>query len=377
MAVKQFKFLGQTTALAAALAALVMPVMAAAQDGEDRGRMREAPGHIGGDDSSRPAPQPRADTPGWGGGRRQAQASAPAAAPAPSPEPARRGGWSRPDSSPASQPDGGGRRGGWSRPDDSAGAQADGGGRRGGWSRPDIAPAPTAQADGGGRRSGGWWSGGRSRTPEAVPAPRQAEQPPINADRRGAWGGRNGTYTDPQRGETARREDRRRDDGQYRDGRRDGQYRDDSRDGRREGYRDGSRSGTWWGGDRDRRSNDDWRRDRRGDDRQGYRGDHRRWDRDWRRDRRYDWNSYRRYNRNSFSIGLYYAPYRNYSYSRLSIGYFLDSLFLSNRYWINDPWQYRLPEVYGPYRWVRYYNDVVLVDVYTGEVVDVIHDFFW
>jgi hypothetical protein len=28
-------------------------------------------------------------------------------------------------------------------------------------------------------------------------------------------------------------------------------------------------------------------------------------------------------------------------------------------------------------RWVRYYDDVLLVDVYTGEVVDVIHDFFW
>ncbi len=176
---------------------------------------------------------------------------------------------------------------------------------------------------------------------------------------------------------SARHDDRRRDDGQYRDGRRDGRADGQYRDGRSEGYRDGSRNGTWWEGGRDRRSNDDWRRDRRGDGRQDYRGDHRRWDRDWRRDRRYDWNSYRRYNRDNFSIGLYYAPYRNYSYSRLSIGYFLDSLFLSNRYWINDPWQYRLPDVYGPYRWVRYYNDVVLVDTYTGEVVDVIHDFFW
>ena len=48
-----------------------------------------------------------------------------------------------------------------------------------------------------------------------------------------------------------------------------------------------------------------------------------------------------------------------------------------NRYWINDPWQYRLPAVYGPYQWVRYYDDVLLVDTYTGEVVDVIHNFFW
>jgi len=26
---------------------------------------------------------------------------------------------------------------------------------------------------------------------------------------------------------------------------------------------------------------------------------------------------------------------------------------------------------------VRYYDDAVLVNIYTGEVVDVIYDFFW
>jgi len=78
-----------------------------------------------------------------------------------------------------------------------------------------------------------------------------------------------------------------------------------------------------------------------------------------------------------FRAGRYYSPYRSYNYSRVNIGFFLDSGFYGNRYWINDPWQYRLPEVYGPYRWVRYYDDVLLVDIYSGEVVDVIHDFFW
>ena len=78
-----------------------------------------------------------------------------------------------------------------------------------------------------------------------------------------------------------------------------------------------------------------------------------------------------------FHIGTYYSPYRNYRYHRLNIGFFLDSLFFGSRYWIDDPWRYRLPEVYGPYRWVRYYDDVLLVDIYSGEVVDVIYDFFW
>ena len=59
------------------------------------------------------------------------------------------------------------------------------------------------------------------------------------------------------------------------------------------------------------------------------------------------------------------------------IGFTLGNLFYSDRYWLNDPWQYRLPEVYGPYRWVRYYDDVLLVNTYSGEVVDVIYDFFW
>ena len=71
------------------------------------------------------------------------------------------------------------------------------------------------------------------------------------------------------------------------------------------------------------------------------------------------------------------APYRDYRYRRLSIGFYLDSVFFGSRYWINDPWTYRLPAVYGPYRWVRYYDDVLLVNTYSGEVVDVIHDFFW
>ncbi len=140
---------------------------------------------------------------------------------------------------------------------------------------------------------------------------------------------------------------------------------------------------------RDRR--EEWRQERRDDARNyahGYRDgvradnrydrDYRSWNRHhWRNDRRYDWYRYRAANRSIFSLGRYYAPYRNYRYSRISIGFRLGSLFYSNRYWINDPWRYRLPDVYGPYRWVRYYDDALLVDVYSGEVVDVIYDFFW
>ena len=111
--------------------------------------------------------------------------------------------------------------------------------------------------------------------------------------------------------------------------------------------------------------------------RYSYNNDYRRWDNRWRSNNRYDWYSYRRGHGDVYRLGGYYAPYRGYSYRRLSIGFFLDSLFFSQNYWINDPWQYRLPDVYGPYRWVRYYDDALLVNTYTGEVVDVIYDFFW
>jgi len=148
-----------------------------------------------------------------------------------------------------------------------------------------------------------------------------------------------------------------------------GQVRPDDRN---RSYADRDRNRSY--ADRDRRDNNwrngpGWRNDNR--------GDHRQWDRRWRDNNRYDWHRYRNANRTVFHVGVYYAPYRNYSYRRLSVGYRLDNLFFGSRYWINDPWQYRLPEAYGPYRWVRYYDDALLVDIYSGEVIDVIHNFFW
>ena len=146
---------------------------------------------------------------------------------------------------------------------------------------------------------------------------------------------------------------------QGRDGRRD--WDRDRRDGRRDWDRDGR------GWDRDGRDGRrDWDRDGR-----------RRWDRNWRHDHRYDWQRWRYSNRNIFSRGRYYAPYRNHRYSRLSIGLILGSAFWGQNYWLNDPWQYRLPPAYPGTRWVRYYDDVLLIDVYSGEVIDVIYDFFW
>ena len=55
-----------------------------------------------------------------------------------------------------------------------------------------------------------------------------------------------------------------------------------------------------------------------------------------------------------------------WGYRRFSIGFSLCPSYYDSNYWLNDPWQYRLPPAYGPYRWVRYYDDALLVNIYTG-----------
>ncbi len=117
-------------------------------------------------------------------------------------------------------------------------------------------------------------------------------------------------------------------------------------------------------------------RDRSRDGASRHRGDYSRWTKHWRNDRRYDWRRHRDRNRTTFRVGFYYDPF-GYSYRRYGLGSYLYPSYYRSSYWINDPWEYRLPPAYGPYRWVRYYNDALLVDTWTGEVVDVIHGFFW
>lgn len=113
----------------------------------------------------------------------------------------------------------------------------------------------------------------------------------------------------------------------------------------------------------------------------GYRSDDRgggQWNRGWRNDGRYDWNGYRRYNSEAFRLPRYSAPYGwNYGYRRFGVGFVLDEMLFAPDYWIDDPYDYRLPPAYGPYRWVRYYGDALLVDIDSGQVVDVVYGMFY
>ena len=60
----------------------------------------------------------------------------------------------------------------------------------------------------------------------------------------------------------------------------------------------------------------------------------------------------------------------------VTVGYRFDPVFYDRRYWI-DPYRYHLRPVLGWQRWVRYGNDVVLVDIRTGRVLAVENRFFF
>ena len=98
--------------------------------------------------------------------------------------------------------------------------------------------------------------------------------------------------------------------------------------------------------------------------------------RHWRNDNRYDWQDHRRRHRSLFHLGFYYDPF-GWNYRPYQVGWRLWPSYYSSNYWLNDPWQYRLPYAPPGMRWIRYYDDAILVDTWNGEVVDVIYNFFW
>lgn len=221
--------------------------------------------------------------------------------------------------------------------------------------------------------------GGRDRAAREAPSEERQQAREARRAERAAERQQQATaprQVEPQRSERRDRgtwERRRSDSGSYAD---NGQVLSEQRDFRRGGnrtilqqvvdqsrqrdgqvtaHRDRDRDGRW-----DRRHSDSRRQ----------------WSNHWRSDRSYDWRRYRDRNRSIFRLGNYWDPYGS-RYRRFSIGFSLFPSYYSQSYWLSDPWQYRLPPAYGPYRWVRYYDDALLVNIYTGQVVDVLHNFFW
>jgi hypothetical protein len=257
-------------------------------------------------------------------------------------------------------------------------------------------PQPSPDASRQGRWGAGNWQGGQQAQPQ-VQAPPQPRGNPGQWGGSRRWQGRSDVMTTspPQVRDEPRRDGRHDRD---RDGRRDwGNWQGGvhqpipaPQDGRRRW--DGEKNdGRHWDRNRDsdragidrrwhREENGRWgRHDDRGHDRDWNRGwHHRDWSHSWRNDRRYDWQRYRNQFHDRYRAPRYYNPYGyRHGYRRFSIGIYLDTLFFGSRYWLNDPWDYRLPPAPYGCRWVRYYDDVLLVDVRSGYVVDVIYDFFW
>ncbi|WP_028967439.1 RcnB family protein [Sphingomonas phyllosphaerae] len=132
------------------------------------------------------------------------------------------------------------------------------------------------------------------------------------------------------------------------------------------------------------RARGDWRdvREQRRDlreARQEYREDRRdvRQQRQWQRDRR-EWRAdmqrWRAGHRDLYARGGWQAPFR---YQSFRPGARIGANYCGARYVIADPWRYRLPAAPLRARWVRHYDDAVLVDYRRGIVLDVVRGFYF
>lgn len=97
--------------------------------------------------------------------------------------------------------------------------------------------------------------------------------------------------------------------------------------------------------------------------------------REARQELREDRRDYRRDRPDAFRGPAYVGP-RGYAYRPVGPGYRFTPDYYGRSYWI-DPVRYRLPPARHGARWVRYGNDVVMVNVRTGRVVEVRNRFFY
>ncbi|MDB5499837.1 MAG: hypothetical protein JWP28_3868, partial [Phenylobacterium sp.] len=119
-----------------------------------------------------------------------------------------------------------------------------------------------------------------------------------------------------------------------------------------------------WDRDRDGRQagSPDWRRDGR----DGGRGQ--RWERG-----RYPpvyWSQQR------YRLGAYRAPYGYYSRA-WAFGDFLPRGWYAEDYWLDDFGDYGLPYPPPGFEWVRVGGDALLIDRYSGRIVQVVRGIFW
>ncbi len=89
-----------------------------------------------------------------------------------------------------------------------------------------------------------------------------------------------------------------------------------------------------------------------------------------------DWRDYRRAHRDAYRRPAYRGP-RGYHYRPVAVGHRFAPAYYGDRYWVRDYARYRLPAPPRGARWIRYNNDVVLIDIHSGRVARVYTGFFW
>lgn len=73
----------------------------------------------------------------------------------------------------------------------------------------------------------------------------------------------------------------------------------------------------------------------------------------------------------------YVAPYSGWRYRTVQPGFQLRSGFYGSRYVIANPSHYRLRPAVGNQRWIRYGDDLLLVNVRNGRVLQVVRNRYW
>ncbi|MCJ2184022.1 RcnB family protein [Novosphingobium sp. 1949] len=94
------------------------------------------------------------------------------------------------------------------------------------------------------------------------------------------------------------------------------------------------------------------------------------------REARQDWRDYRKAHRSAYKRPAYVGP-RGYRYAPVAVGHRFAPAYYGDRYWVRDYARYRLPAPRAGARWVRYNNDVVMINIRTGRVLTVYNGFFW
>ena len=79
---------------------------------------------------------------------------------------------------------------------------------------------------------------------------------------------------------------------------------------------------------------------------------------------------------NRYRIGAYRQPYGFYVRS-WGFGDFLPRGWFARDYWLDDFLDYDLPYPPPGYEWVRVGGDAIMVDQYTGRIVQVVRGIFW